>query len=255
MKMDIRLCDHGKFEPAFEIVKRQKVGIELQLFADPLLKNVKKQIAYQKEQTKNIKHKSLHAPFWDLNLGSAMPSIRKETMKWFNYAYKIAKELGCDSIVVHDGYVPFTSHIPNWVKRAKTFWEEFFADKDDSITIMIENMLELDSSVMIQEIDAVNDKRLKVCLDVGHAHGNSDMSVYDWIKTLNNRIAYMHLHNNHGKLNRTNNDEHNGFDNGTIDFKKVVKLVKQHCPKAILAVESATVAAEDAIEFLKKNTK
>ena len=255
MKMDIRLCDHGKFEPAFEIVKRQKVGIELQLFADPLLKNVKKQIAYQKEQTKNIKHKSLHAPFWDLNLGSAMPSIRKETMEWFNYAYKIAKELGCDSIVVHDGYVPFTSHIPNWVKRAKTFWEEFFADKDDSITIMIENMLELDSSVMIQEIDAVNDKRLKVCLDVGHAHGNSDMPVYDWVKTLNKRIGYMHLHNNHGKLSRTHNDEHNGFDDGTIDFKKLMKLVKQYCPKAILAVESKTIAAEDAIEFLKKNTK
>ena len=38
--MDIRLCDHGKFEPAFEIVKRQKIGMELQLFADPLLKNV-----------------------------------------------------------------------------------------------------------------------------------------------------------------------------------------------------------------------
>ena len=49
--MDIRLCDHGKFEPAFEIVKRQKIGMELQLFADPLLKNVKKHIAYQKERT------------------------------------------------------------------------------------------------------------------------------------------------------------------------------------------------------------
>lgn len=253
--MDIRLCDHGKFEPAFEIVKRQKIGMELQLFSDPLLKNVKKHIAYQKEQTKNIKRLSLHAPFWDLNLGSAMPSIRKETMKWFNYAYKIAKELNCDSIVVHDGYVPFTSHIPNWVKRATTFWQEFFADKDDSITMMIENMLELDSSVMIQEIDAVHDKRLKACLDVGHAHGNSDMSVYDWVKTLNNRIGYMHLHNNHGKINRTNNDEHNGFDDGTIDFKKLMKSVKKYCPKAILAVESATVAAEDAIEFLKKNTK
>jgi hypothetical protein len=33
--MDIRLCDHGKFEPAFEIVKRQKVGLEFQTFADP----------------------------------------------------------------------------------------------------------------------------------------------------------------------------------------------------------------------------
>jgi len=255
MKTDIRLCDNCDFDRYLEIVKRQKVGLEFQTFANPSLKNVKKQVAYQKILTKNIKHKSLHAPFADLNLGSGMPFLRKETMKWFNYAYKIAKELGCDSIVVHDGYVPFTSHIPNWVQRAKTFWEEFFADKDDSITIMIENLLELDSSVMMQEIDAVNDKRLKVCLDVGHANANSDMSVYDWVKTLNKRIGYMHLHNNHGKVNRINNDEHKGFDDGTIDFKKLMRLVKQHCPKAILAVETNFDGAEKAIEFLKKNSK
>ena len=253
--MDIRLCDSGKFDNAIDIIKHQKVGIEFQTFADPLLKNVKKEIIRENVLSQNIKHRSLHAPFWDLNLGSAMPSLRKETMKWFNYAYKIAKELDCDSIVVHDGYVPFTSPIPNWVKRAKTFWEEFFADKDNSITMMIENMLELDSEVMLQEVDAVNDKRLKICLDVGHAHGNSDMSVYDWVKTLNKRIGYMHLHNNHGKLNNHHNDEHNGFDNGTIDFKKLLKLTKQYCPKVILSVECHLADAENTIEFLKKNIK
>ncbi len=253
--VDIRLCDSGKFDNALEIIKRQKIGIEFQTFADPLLKNVKREVIHEKELSKGIKHRSLHAPFWDLNLGSAMPSLRKETMKWFNYAYKIAKELGCDSIVVHDGYVPLTSNIPNWIKRATTFWQEFFADKDDSITMMIENMLELDSSIMLKEVDAVNDKRLKICLDVGHAHCNSDMSVYDWIKTLNKRIGYMHLHNNHGQLNNTHNDEHNGFDGGTIDFKKLLKLTQQYCPKAKLAVECHLIDSEKSIEFLKKHTK
>ena len=50
--MDIRLCDHGKFEPAFEIVKRQKIGMELQLFADPLLKNVKNILHIKKNKQK-----------------------------------------------------------------------------------------------------------------------------------------------------------------------------------------------------------
>ena len=72
---------------------------------------------------------------------------------------------------------------------------------------------------------------------------------------MNKRIGYMHLHNNHGKVNRINNDEHNGFDDGTIDFKKLMRLVKQHCPKAILAVETNFDGAEKAIEFLKKNSK
>ena len=251
--MDIRLCDHSKFDVILEMAKRQKVGIEIQTFENPLIKNVKKHIAYQKEQTKDIKHKSLHAPFWDLNLGSAMPNIRKETMKWFNYAYKIAKEMGCDSLIVHNGYVPYTAHVSDWVQKAEIFWKEFFADKDDSITVMIENMVELDSSVMIQVIDAVHDKRLKACLDVGHANGNSDMSVEDWIKTLGKRIGYLHLHNNQGKISSVHNDVHAGFDDGTIDFKKVIKLIKQYCPKAIVAVESRIVCSEADVEFLKKN--
>ena len=252
--MDIRLCDDGLFDAALEIVRKEKIGLEFQTFAEPHLKNEKKIIAEQKEKTQKIKRKSLHAPFWDLNLGTALPELRKLTMKYLNHAYDVARELGCDSIVFHNGYVPFTSHKKGWVKRATTFWQEFFADKDNSITIMIENMLCLDSDVILQEIDSVNDKRLKVCLDIGHAHGNSDMSVYDWIKTLGPRIGYMHMHNNHGKINTVNNDEHNGFFDGTIDMKKVMRLVQKHCPKAILAIETRAADAPEAIAFLKKTT-
>ena len=44
--------------------------------------------------------------------------------------------------------------------------------------ICIENQFESDSELFISLIDEIND---------------------EWIKTLNNRIAYYHLHNNHGK--------------------------------------------------------
>ena len=78
------------------------------------------------------------------------------------------------------------------------------------------------------------------------------MPVYDWIKTLNKRIGYMHMHNNHGKISTVSNDEHNGFYDGTIDMKKVMRLVKKHCPKAIMAIETGFNDAEEAIIFLKK---
>ena len=86
-------------------------------------------------------------------------------------AYKIAKELGCTEIVVHNGFIPNTSFYEGWVRNATAFWQEFFADKDDSITMMIENQCEEDSEVLKMEIDSVNDPRLKVCLDIGASTG------------------------------------------------------------------------------------
>ena len=123
--MDIRLCDNCEFDKYLEIVKRQKVGLEFQTFANPHLKKVKREVAREKELSKGIKHRSLHAPFADLNLGSGMSGLKKETMKYFNYAYKIAKELGCDSVIVHNGYIPRTYSIPSWVRKASLFWQEF----------------------------------------------------------------------------------------------------------------------------------
>ena len=79
-------------------------------------------------------------------------------------AYKVAKELGCTEIVVHNGFVPNTSFYEGWVRNATAFWQEFFSDKDDSITMMIENQCEEDSEVLKMEIDSVNDPRLKICL-------------------------------------------------------------------------------------------
>ena len=252
--MDIRLCDGCNFDKSLEIVKRYEIGLEFQTFRDPTLEDLRIHVEYQKEKTQNIKNKSLHAPFWDLNLGSATPGIQQETMKWFNYAYYIAKELDCDSLIVHNGYVPCTSNASNWVKIALNFWKEFFSDKDDSITIMLENQLELDSGIIIQEVDEFQDKRLKACLDIGHAHCNSDMSVYDWVKTLNNRIGYVHLHNNHGKYNKNalNWDEHLGLLNGTIDIKEVLRLIKENCPQAILAIETRADDSEKSVKYIKE---
>ena len=85
--------------------------------------------------------------------------------------------------------------------------------------MMIENQCEEDSEVLKMQIDSVNDPRLKICLDIGHAHANSNMSIEDWIITLGDRIGYLHLHNNHGKVSGRpsyKNDEHLGLEDGTI---------------------------------------
>ena len=253
---EIRLCDSGELDLTADLCISNGLGIEVQTFYDPYLTNMDELLEKHKQVLTSIKGgRSLHAPFWELNLGTKMLGVRNATIDMFNFAYKIAKELGCTEIVVHNGYIPGTSFIDGWVGRATAFWKEFFKDKDNSITMCVENQFESDSEIIIKEIDSVNDPRLKCCLDIGHAHANSNMSVEDWIKTLGDRIGYYHLHNNHGHLNIKghNNDEHLAIDDGTIDINKVLKLAEVYSPNAIWNIESKPEYLEKSVEFLKLN--
>ena len=256
---EIRLCDDAELSKVHKLCEDNGLGIEIQGFYNPNLINTEESdrlLSEYKNALANFKGgKSLHAPFWDLNLGSKNPGVREATMKAFNYAYKVAKELGCTEIVVHNGFVPNTSFYEGWVRNATAFWQEFFSDKDDTITMMIENQCEEDSEVLKMEIDSVNDPRLKVCLDIGHTHANSSMHVADWITTLGNRIGYLHLHNNHGKVvGRPSymNDEHLGFDMGTMDMKKVFELLEEYCPDAVWNVECKLDYIAKAVDIINE---
>ena len=256
---EIRICDNAEIEKVLPLAKELKLGVEIQGFYKPeFIENetaTNELIQKYKEELKVFRcGKSMHAPFWDFNLGSKNAAIKNATMKAFNYAYKVAESLGCTEIVVHNGFVPNTSYYNGWVECAVSFWQEFFKDKGDKITMMIENQCEEDSEVIKMEIDAVADKRLKVCLDIGHAHANSNMSTQDWVKTLGDRIGYVHIHNNHGKVSGRPsflNDEHLGLDNGTIDVKNVLALLEEYSPNAIWNIESKLDFITDSIEVLK----
>ena len=257
---EIRLCDDASLNRVYNLCEQNKLGLEIQGFYNPALIGTQESnrlLNEYKESLINFKGgKSLHAPFWDLNLGSKNAAVREATMKAFNYAYEVAKELGCTEIVVHNGFVPNTSFYEGWVRNATAFWKDFFSDKDDSITMMIENQCEEDSEVLKMEIDSVNDSRLKVCLDIGHAHANSNMKVEDWITSLGERIGYLHLHNNHGKVSGRPsylNDEHLGLDMGTMNMKNVLELLELNCPDAIWNIECKLDYIESSINVLKEN--
>ena len=86
--MDIRFCTDSNFDQDIELIKKHKIGVEFQEFYDPFIKNLAKTLKHQKEMSAKIKHKSLHAPFWELNPGTKMPGLRKETMKMYNLSTK-----------------------------------------------------------------------------------------------------------------------------------------------------------------------
>lgn len=253
---EIRLCDDGDIEYTSNLCRKNNLGIEIQGFYNPYIANKGDLLKKYKEILSTIsKGKSYHAPFWDLNLGTKIIELQDAMMKIYNEAYYTAKDLNCTEIVIHSNYNPGTYWYSGWIERAKVFLEKFLRDKDDSITLCIENQFEIDSELFINLIDEVNDSRVKICLDIGHVNANSNMSVEEWIKSLNNRIAYYHLHNNHGKqtiLGYNKDDEHLGIDNGTIDISKILKLAEEYTPNAIWNIECKVKYLEESIEKLKE---
>lgn len=253
---EIRLCDNADFVEVSKLCQKYHLGIEVQSFFDPYLDDFQEILDEHKRVLSNMScGKSLHAPFWNLNLGTKMKGLRKETLDTFQNAYRLAETLGCTEIVVHNGYIPGSYGYGGWADRAVDFWNEFFYGKDDSIVMCIENQFEEDSEIMKMEIDTVHDPRLKICLDVGHAHANSNMPAEERISSLGDRIAYFHLHNNHGKQNikGRNDDEHLGLNGGTIDMKGLLCLAESHCPEAIWNIETSIKYLEESISFLKEN--
>lgn len=253
---EIRLCDNSEKEFTIELCKKNDLGIEVQSFSNPYIENKQEIIKKYIEILPKVKiGRSYHAPFWDLNLGTKIKELQEAMMKIYNEAYSIAKQLGCTEMIIHANYKPGTDWYDGWISRSKVFLEKFLQDKDDSIRICIENQFESDSELFIRLIDEVNDSRVKVCLDIGHVNANSNMPLEDWIKTLNNRIAQYHLHNNHGKqtiYGYNKDDEHLAINNGTIDISKTLELAEQYSSDAIWSIESKVKYLEESIECLKK---
>lgn len=253
---EIRLCDNGNIEQTFKLCEKNDLGIEIQGFSNPYIDNKNEVKAKYLENLIRInKGRSYHAPYWDLNLGTKIVELQEAMLKIHNDAYNIAKELGCTEMVIHSNYRPGTDWYDGWIKRAKDFLDKFLSDKDDSITICIENQFESDSELLLKLIDEINDDRVKICLDIGHANANSNMQVEEWIKTLKDRIIYYHLHNNHGKqtiVGYNKDDEHLGINNGTIDIEKVLKIAEEYTPNAIWNIESKVEYLEESIEYLRK---
>lgn len=173
-----------------------------------------------------------HAPFAELHPCAIDPMARELTMKRFNQAADLACRYGIDRMVAHGGFIP-NVYYPIWYEtQSAAFWKEFLKTRPGEFQLMIENVLEDDPESMKRMVDAIDDPRAGICLDVGHAHVVSSVPIETWIKVLGTRIYHVHLHNNDGKR-----DSHSPLDQGNIDISRVLALLDIYAPKASITLE------------------
>lgn len=245
--MSIYLATQRPLEDMEGLLQKYNTGVEIQPFCNPnnldnpelVMDRVKKCILHSQKR-------SMHAPFFGMNPACIDYKVRDIAKERFSKAYEIGKELKVENIVFHTGYSFYFKPNEPTIKRFGEFWNDFLKDKDDNIELHFENVFEQKWEYLKEFVDVIDNKRVSMCLDLGHVNANSDQSFEMWIKGLNKNIRYVHLHNNYG-----DNDSHYGIKRGTINMAIVLNLLKEFSPDAIWTIETREI--EESMNWLNNN--
>ena len=118
------------------------------------------------------------------------------------------------------------------------FWRELLADVPESMVLAVENVMEPGPEMLVQIAEQVNDPRLGLCLDVGHANASTSKTPpLAWIAPMAPWLRHVHLHNNAGGW-----DLHDPLGKGTIPMEQVLDTLLEQCPAATYTIENQDCA-------------
>ena len=191
---------------------------------------------------------SLHGFFIDINPASGDPDLRAFSQERCKKSCMTAQMIGAKNVIFHSSCFPFLRgiYLEVWSKRCADFYQELAATYD--LNIFIENSPDIDSQPLRALMERIEDKRVGVCLDVGHAN-YSHQKISQWFEDLGEWIGYLHLSDNMGTY-----DDHLPLGDGTVDWKEVDRQWRKLDRDTYITLEiKGLVAAGRAIKFLKEN--
>ncbi len=189
----------------------------------------KKRVQTLNEAAKSYKlNYSVHAPFADINVASPSKPMLKASMKRLKQSIQYASELEAYLWVFHPGSKSgISSFYPgaDWKQNATSIAELHTIAKDLGVKIALENLPEKYNFLMKTPDDftkfyaetGLTD--IGIVLDTGHA--NLEGQIQPFLQKLSNKIAHVHISDNHGII-----DEHLGLGYGEIDWQQFTKSLK-----------------------------
>lgn len=223
---------------AAQLSRRYALGFEVTAFCMAAALEDSAAVSAAEAETADIARLWLHAPFAELHPCAIDPLVRDIAVKRYRQTVAMARRLGINRIVIHDGYVPFV-YFPEWfVEQSVLFWRELLADVPESMVLAVENVMEPGPEMLVQIAEQVNDPRLGLCLDVGHANASTSKTPpLAWIAPMAPWLLHVHLHNNAGDW-----DLHDPLGKGTIPMEQVLDTLLEQCPAATYTIENQDCA-------------
>ena len=162
----------------------------------------------------------LHAPFAELSPCAIDPLVRDVVRRRFDQALFAADVIGAKRIVFHSGFIPFVYYKEYFIDESVKFWRDFLKNAPNDIYFLLENVMEPEPEITAAVAEGVNDSRFGLCLDIGHAHCYSDISVIEWAEELAPYVRHVHIHDNAGER-----DSHLGLGRGNLPWREVLSYL------------------------------
>ena len=229
-----------------ELARRHGLGLEIAEYctACNMDEGFAENDAAVREKLAGVARRTLHAPFSELFPCAVDPRARELARERYAQAMALAVGYGARKLIIHGGFNPYL-YFPEWyTAQSAPFWREFMGDVPQGLEICLENVTEPAPELLCEIIAAVDDPRLKICLDVGHANAYSKISPMKWLERCAPCIGHLHIHNNQGDW-----DTHAALDKGGIPMADLLAAADRLCPEATLALE--VMEARSSVDWLE----
>ena len=223
---------------AADLARQYGLGLELADFCyAPTLEDEAVRAAVG-QKMQGISHFWFHAPFGEFCACAIDPMVHDIAKLRYRQALDRALTLGVRCIVIHGGFLPHV-YFPEWyVAQSVKFWREFLCEAPTNVTLALENVMEPSPDTLVAIAEGVNDPRLGLCLEAGHANTCvSSVPPVQWLAPMQPWLRHVHLHNNQGK-----DDLHAALGSGSIDMVRFLDELQKRCPQATVTLENPDCA-------------
>ena len=159
-------------EDSIQTAKAYGLGIEIDEFCEavkmdgPAFSETDRRV---RNDLQEVQRAVFHAPFAEIFPSAIDPLMREAGLKRLNQAYTLAAGYGISRMVVHGGFLSNVYFEVWFHERSVEFWRRFMEDKPSDFFLLIENVLEEKPSLLSSVVEELDDPRIRLCLDVGHA--------------------------------------------------------------------------------------
>lgn len=218
---------------AGELARRYGVGIEITDYCTAwnMDTHLQETDCRVRQTVDGVERRVLHAPFNELFPCAIDPQAKELASRRYTQAVELAKRYGAKKVVIHGGYQPYM-YYPEWyTEQSVRFWKDFL-QTDPGVEIVLENVLEPTPEMLLSIVQAVDDPRLRLCLDVGHVNAYSQIPALAWVEQWAPCLSHLHMHNNDGTW-----DTHSPLAQGSLPIWQIFDTVETLCPEATFTLE------------------